>query len=151
MLVCRLLVRHTCTLIVLLAHFYAIYKQANNLLLEPKHDKTNKMTCAPCEDWDQPGHPPSLIRVFAVRMKNHCVLSYPLSAQWSLLSVLADAQADLSHRWAHMWFVGFVMLWLIYIVECRVNRDVSFFLLVVSSSFIVLETKMRHLKTFSSI
>ena len=33
---------------------------------EPQHDKTNKMTCAPSEDSDQPGHPPSLIRVFAV-------------------------------------------------------------------------------------
>ena len=28
---------------------------------EPPHDKTNKMTCAPSEDSDQPGHPPSLI------------------------------------------------------------------------------------------
>ena len=34
---------------------------------EPPHDKTNKMTCAPSEDSDQPGHSPSLIRVFAVR------------------------------------------------------------------------------------
>ena len=33
----------------------------------PPHDKTNKMTCAPSEDSDQPGHPPSLIRVFVVR------------------------------------------------------------------------------------
>ena len=30
-----------------------------------QHYKTNKMTCAPSEDSDQPGHPPSLIRVFA--------------------------------------------------------------------------------------
>ena len=36
---------------------------------EPPHDKTNKMACAPNEDSDQAGHPPSLIRVFAVRMK----------------------------------------------------------------------------------
>ena len=36
---------------------------------EPAQDKTNKMTCAPSEDSDQPGHPASLIRVFAVRMK----------------------------------------------------------------------------------
>ena len=35
--------------------------------------------CAPSEDSDQPGHPPSLIRVFAVRMKKAWVLSYPLS------------------------------------------------------------------------
>ena len=48
---------------------------------EPPHDKTNKMTCAPSEDLDQPGHPPSLIRVFAVRMKKPWVVSYPLSAQ----------------------------------------------------------------------
>ena len=36
--------------------------------------------CAPSEDSDQPGHPPSLIRVFAIRMKKPCALSYPLSA-----------------------------------------------------------------------
>ena len=39
------------------------------------------MACAPSEDSDQPGHPPSLIRVFAVRMKKDWDLSYPLSAQ----------------------------------------------------------------------
>ena len=36
--------------------------------IELPHDKTNKMACAPSEDSDQPGHLPSLIRVFAVRM-----------------------------------------------------------------------------------
>ena len=34
---------------------------------EPQHDKTSKMTCAPSKDSVQPGHSPSLIRVFAVR------------------------------------------------------------------------------------
>ena len=29
--------------------------------------KPTKNECAPIEDSDQPGHPPSLIRVFAVR------------------------------------------------------------------------------------
>ena len=33
----------------------------------PLHDKTNKMICAPGKDSDQPGHLPSLIRVFTVR------------------------------------------------------------------------------------
>ena len=42
-----------------LIHTYKIY--------EPPCDKTNKMACALSEDSDQPGHPPSLIRVFAVR------------------------------------------------------------------------------------
>ena len=41
--------------------------------------------CAPSEDSDQPGHPPSLIRVFAVRMKKALVLRYPLSAQRRLI------------------------------------------------------------------
>ena len=35
-------------------------------IFQPTHDKTNKMACAPSEDSDQPGHPPSLIRVFTV-------------------------------------------------------------------------------------
>ena len=35
---------------------------------EPHRDKTNKIACAPIEDSDQPGHPPSLISVFAVRL-----------------------------------------------------------------------------------
>ena len=68
--------------------------------------------CAPSEDLDQPGHPPCLIRAFAVRMKKGWVLSYPLSAQRRLWSDWADAQADLSLRWAHSHIVGFVMRWL---------------------------------------
>ena len=73
----------------------------------PAHDKTNKMTCTSSEDSDQPGHPPSLIRVFAVRMKKAWVLCYPLSAQRRLWSDWADAQADLSLRLAHMPFCWF--------------------------------------------
>ena len=42
---------------------------------------TKKEACALSEDSDQPGHPSSLIRVFAVRMKKALVLSYPLNAQ----------------------------------------------------------------------
>ena len=34
---------------------------------EPPHDKINKVECAPSEQSDQPGHPPNLISVFAVR------------------------------------------------------------------------------------
>ena len=51
---------------------------------EPAHDKTYKMACAPSKDSDQPGHLPSLIRLFAVHMKKAWVLSYPLSAQQRL-------------------------------------------------------------------
>ena len=71
----------------------------------------------PSENSVQPGHPPSLIRVFAVHMKTAWVLSYPLSAQRRLWSDWVDAQADLSLRWAHTQFVGFVMSRLICYVE----------------------------------
>ena len=59
------------------------------------------------EDSDQPGHPPSLIWVFAVRMKKAWVLSYPSIAQRRLWSAWADTQADLSLRWAHILFCWF--------------------------------------------
>ena len=39
-------------------------------LIEPEYDKTIKMTCAPSENSDQPGHPPSLgVRA---RRTDHC-------------------------------------------------------------------------------
>ena len=83
-----------------------IYSVCIILIFEPPHDKTNKMACAPSKDSNQPGHPPSLIRILTVRMKKAWVLSYPLSAQWRLWSDWADAQADLSLRWVQSfcWF-----------------------------------------------
>ena len=73
--------------------------------------------CAPSEDSVQPGRPPSLIRVFAVRMEKHWVLSYSISGQRRLWSDWAD-QADLSLCWAHTHFVGFVMSRLIWLWHC---------------------------------
>ena len=55
--------------------------------------------------------------VFAVRMKKAWVLSYSLSTQRRLWLDWPDAQADLSLRWAHSHFVGFVTLRLIYILK----------------------------------
>ena len=45
----------------------AAYVESRKKHFEPPHDKTNKMTFVPSEDSDQPGHPPSLIRFFALR------------------------------------------------------------------------------------
>ena len=65
--------------------------------------------CAPSEDSAQPGHPPSLIRVFVVRMKKSWVLSYPLSSQrfggcpgWSESSLGAQSLCWFCHVAAHM-------------------------------------------------
>ena len=75
----------------------------SNTIDESRHVKTNKMALRPAKTQI------SLIRVFAVRMKEAWVLSYPLSAQRRLRSDWADAQADLSLRWAHIHSVGFVV------------------------------------------
>ena len=49
-----------------------------------------------------------------IAWKKAWVLSYPLSAQRRLWTDWADAQADLSLRWVHSHFVGFVMRRLLY-------------------------------------
>ena len=40
---------------------------SNTYIIGPRHNKTKKVTVRPAKT-DQPGHPPSLIRVFAVRL-----------------------------------------------------------------------------------
>ena len=88
---------------------------------EPEHDKMSKMTCAPSEDSHQPGHPPSLIRVFAICLKKPGVLSYPLSTQGRLIK-LGWSESSLG---AHH-FIGFVMLWLrsFAILNCPYNLTI---------------------------
>ena len=85
-----------------------IYVQASRLKLRfgATACQTNKTTCAPSEDrsdWAS-----RRIRVFAVCVEKTWVLSYPLSAQRRLIRLgWADAQADLSLRWAQgsvCWF-----------------------------------------------
>ena len=58
--------------------------------------QNQQVACAPSEDSDQHGHPPSLIRVFTVGMKKAWFLSYPMSAH---------AQRRIWSDWAD----GFVM------------------------------------------
>ena len=77
------------------------------ILNELPHDKTNEMACAPSEDLDQPGHLPSLTRVFAVRLMGSSGPKLSSSGQRRLRSDWADAQADLSLHWAHLPFCLF--------------------------------------------
>ena len=74
---------------------------------EPPHDKTNKMAFAPSEDSDQPGHPPNLIRVLAVRSMGSWGPNVSLCGQRRLWSDWADAQADLCLLWAQWPFCWF--------------------------------------------
>ena len=59
---------------------------------EPQHDKSNNMMCAQ-QDSDQPGHPPSLIRVFTA-WRNIGSLATQWVYSWSE-SLLARAQVIL--------------------------------------------------------
>ena len=62
----------------------------NLFLHKPAHDKTYKMACAPSEDSDQAGHPPSLIRVFATRMnitKTHLYSFDPLKPHFYIVKL----------------------------------------------------------------
>ena len=77
---------------------------------EPPHDKTNKMTFAVSEDSDQPGHPPSLIRVFTVYIEKYSIFLNADSEDsdqtgWMprLISVFAGCTEHL---------LGFVIRWL---------------------------------------
>ena len=79
---------------------------------EPSHDKTNKMTFVPSEDSDQPGRPPNLIRVFAVRSMGSLGPNFASGGQRRLRSDWADVQVNLSLRWAHRSFCWFIMPWL---------------------------------------
>ena len=69
----------------LLPSFIQFDRITENRGADTKNSISRDMTkqqneCAPSEDSAQPGHLPSLIRVFTVRMKKAWVLSYPLSA-----------------------------------------------------------------------
>ena len=110
----RFFLSHRSIPIVGVTSTFPFWKPKKSLLVvaciyKPPHDKSSKIVCAPSEDSDQPGHPPSLIRVFTVRMKKPWFLSYPLSAQRWLWPDCANAQADQSPRWACSHLVGFVM------------------------------------------
>ena len=74
---------------------------------EPPHDKTNKMTCVPSKDSDQPGHLPSLIRVFTVRSMGSEGPKVFSCRQRRLWSDWANAQADLSLCLVHRSFCWF--------------------------------------------
>ena len=58
-------------------HACVITGESEEIVIELEPDKTNKMTCVPSKDSDQPGHMFSLFSDFAVCMKKGLVLSYP--------------------------------------------------------------------------
>ena len=88
---------------------------------EPANDKT-KMASAPSEDSDQPGHPPSLIRVLAMRSMGSLGHKLFSCGQRRLRSDWASAQSDLSLRWAHIPFCWFCRV-LAHLLFCIVQNE----------------------------
>ena len=86
----------------LLAGFHCL---SSSFINEPPHDKTNKMTVRPAKTQISLGiRPvPSESSLSAWRKLGS------LANHWAHSEDSADAQADLSLRWAHNHFVGFVM------------------------------------------
>ena len=76
-------------------------------IIEPPLDKTNN--CVPSKDSDQPGHPRSLSRVFAVRSIGSWGPKLSFCGQRRLWLDWAD-------DWVHSHFVGFVMRRLIFLL-----------------------------------
>ena len=68
------------------------------------------MTCAPSVDLDQPGHPPSLIRVLAVRLM---IAKDPMFLHGD--REYSDQTGCMGH------FVRFVVLWLVNITYSEQN------------------------------
>ena len=100
------------------ATFHWVCHWKNKYLMltrEPKWATTGQNQqneCAPSKDSDKLGHRPSLIWVFTVRSMGSWGPKVSSCGQRRLWSDWADAQADLSLRWAYTHFVGFVMSWL---------------------------------------
>ena len=85
--------------------------------------KPKKMLCALSEGSDQPGHPPSLIRIFTVHSIGSYGPNFSPCGQWRLWSDWADAGRTghfvFAGRTGH--FVGFVMRRL----KCKRTRTVD--------------------------
>ena len=76
-------------------------------------------------------------------MKKRWVHSYPQSAQERLRSDWVDAQADLSLRWAHTHFVGFVMSWLKSVV---ITVSCVLFFSILFSDYVILLYKLQQIQ-----
>ena len=125
--------------------YFILNQHVNYFYISPKyHDiyelrQNQQCGCVPSEDWDQPAHLPSLIRVFAVRMKKPRALSYLLSAQQKLWSDWRDAQTDWVFAGCTLYFVCFVVRRLILCVY-TVNH---FILVCPLFSILCLSTSLR--------
>ena len=119
------------------------------------------MICVPSEDSDQPGHPPNLIRVFAVSM-SALVLSYPLSTQWKLWSdwVFAGCTIILLVLSWGSWIMGgktikvLILLLLVWYYSCTDGcfcMTIGLYSVPISESIISVQQTTRTLSAQSAV
>ena len=77
-------------------------KTGRNVINEPAHDKTYNKTCVRSKDSDQPVHPPNMPKVLVYSSLDSPGAVEGTCDQRRLWSDCADAQADLSLRWSHV-------------------------------------------------
>ena len=80
-----------------------------NLIIEPPHDKTNKMSVHPAKTQIRLGRSESLLSAWRKLGSLATHWAHSKDSDQTGQSDWADAQADLRLRWAHSHFVGFVM------------------------------------------
>ena len=91
--------------------------KTTKIKIEPVHDKTYKMACAPSEDSDQPGHLPSLIRVFTVHHEESLGPYLPTECTTKTLIRLGECPGWSVFTGGTCPFVSFVMHWLNYLLN----------------------------------
>ena len=82
--------------------YFSEKKKALSLHLSRHVRKCAFRHVRPTGTQNQPAHSHNLIRVFIVRMKQHCILCYLKCVQWRFRSDKANAQTDLNCRWAYV-------------------------------------------------
>ena len=82
----------------------------NNYTIWAATWQNQQNACAPSISLDQPGHPPSPIRIFAVAVKNAWALSYLLSAQQRLIRLSGYP------GWSESWLGTHSFCWFCHVV-----------------------------------
>ena len=85
-------------------------------IFEPAHDKTYNKTGVTSKDSDLSVHPLSMASVLVYPSFDSLDAVEGTCDRRKLWSDCADAQADLSLRWSHKRFIGFVVRLLIYVL-----------------------------------
>ena len=110
---------------------------------EPQHDKTNKVAVHPAKTQISLGIRPVWSGSSLSAWRKLGSIATLWAQQRRLWSDWADAQADLSLRWVHSHFVGFVMLRLIWLHDAVCPWQQTMFSVETKSTFKTIESHLN--------